>query len=85
MGTLTSNERGCEHNEDLVDYPCPDCYVYTDEQLALGEKLRSVGFTYSWGGRKEWGTTIREKQNQTIAEAKAAGREVEYAGGTRWI
>lgn len=69
----------CEHT--VYDWPCQDCVVLTPDQEARGQRLRSIGLTWGIDGKAGFhGQTVRERQEQQLKHAKAAGLNIEPVG-----
>ncbi len=70
----------CDHSQH---HGLPACPGLTPQEVAFGEKVRSVGFSFVNGGGKEaWhdGPTNREWEKETVENAARYDVEVEYAG-----
>lgn len=68
----------CVHNADMgCDYPCIRCDTTPDDP-----RLRSIGFSFGPGGKRQWhdGKTVREAQAEIVANAKRYGIEPQYDG-----
>lgn len=70
----------CEHSQH---WSLDDCPGLTPEEVEIGEKIRSIGFTYAAGRDDFHGDhgTIRERTSEIMRNAKKYGNEPpEYVG-----
>lgn len=57
------------------------CPGLTEAEIAFGEKIHSIGFSYAGGREQFHGTTIKEQEREIFAKAKQYGNEPpEYLG-----
>jgi hypothetical protein len=69
----------CSECRTEVDYPLP-----TGRSTCFKCHVKTVRLGFSNGKEDFHGPTIRERQQQQVADAAAAGRKIEPVG-TRWI